>query len=338
MSAADAELAVEVLDVRKSYPKTRRWREMLRAPRASERVEALSGVSLSVRPRTVHGLLGANGAGKTTLLKILATLVVPSEGRARVAGFDVDSESEQVRRRLGFVTAQERSFFWRLTGRQNLIFFAALHDRRGAEGERQVDELLERVGLGEDGGRPFREYSSGMMQKLAIARGLLGRPSVILMDEPTSSLDPPSTAWVQRFTRETLVGEHGATVILATHDLLEAEHTCDTLSLVDEGRIVRDGTVEELKQPLGRAGRCLLTLLDPSPELLERLEREGLELQPADERRPGRRTLLGPGGPTERATLVRELAAAGAEIVELRAEELPLSRLFERVERGGAES
>jgi ABC-2 type transport system ATP-binding protein len=337
MSAPLPQLAVDVVDVHKSYPKTRRWREMLRAPQTAERIEALRGVSLSVPSGTVHGLLGANGAGKTTLLKVLSTLVAPSAGRARVAGFDVGTEAEQVRRRLGYVTAQERSFFWRLTGRQNLLFFAALHDLRGSRAEREVDGLLETVGLTGESRRPFREYSSGMMQKLAIARGLLGEPEVVLMDEPTSSLDPPSTAWVQRFTRETLVGERGATVLLATHDLLEAETTCDTLSLVDEGRIVADGPVSRLKRPLGRAARCEIVLLDPPAELLERLDPQRVELRPAEPRASGRRTLVGPGGEAERAALVSELAAAGARIVEVRPEEASLSVLFRRVDGGQGE-
>ena len=333
MSAAPPEFAVEIRDVVKRYPKTRRWRDMLRAPRAGESVEALRGVTLTVRKGTVHGLLGANGAGKTTLLKILSTLVVPTEGSARVAGFDVDTESEQVRRRLGFVTAQERSFYWRLSGRQNLLFFAALHDLRGERAAKQVDRLLGIVGLTDDADRSFREYSSGMMQKVAIARGLLGDPELILMDEPTASLDPPSTAWVQDFTRDVLVKEQGATVLMATHDLLEAERTCDTLSLVDEGRIVADGTVEELKRPLGRALRSVVTLLDADQGLLERLEGEGHELLPPT-RDSRRRSLFGPSEDEKLAAFVAELSAGGARVVEVRPEELQLSELFERVDRG----
>lgn len=332
MSAAHPELAVDVRDVVKRYPKTRRWRDMLRAPGAGTSVEALRGVTLQVAKGTVHGLLGANGAGKTTLLKILSTLVVPTEGSARVAGFDVDTESEQVRRRLGFVTAQERSFYWRLSGRQNLLFFAALHDLRGDRAVQQVNRLLDIVGLADDADRSFREYSSGMMQKVAIARGLLGDPELILMDEPTASLDPPSTAWVQDFTREVLVEEQGATVLVATHDLLEAERTCDSLSLVDEGRIVTHGTVEELKRPLGHARRSLITLLDPDATLLEGLEGEGHELLPAaaDDTR---RRLFGPGADDEIADFVAELAAAGARVIEVRPEEVQLSELFQRVGR-----
>lgn len=333
MSAANPELAVEVRDVVKRYPKTRRWREMLRAPAGGgESVEALRGVTLEVPRGTVHGLLGANGAGKTTLLKILSTLVVPTEGSARVCGFDVDTESEQVRRRLGFVTAQERSFYWRLSGRQNLLFFAALHDLRGGTAEEQVNRLLEVVGLTGDADRNFREYSSGMMQKLAIARGLLGEPDLILMDEPTASLDPPSTAWVQTFTRETLVGERGATVLIATHDLLEAERTCDSLSLVDEGRIVKSGTVADLKRPLGKARRSIVTLLGAGPDLLA-----GRELLPSSPNDP-RRSLYGPAGEEALAALVTELTSAGGRVVEVRLEEVQLAELFERVDREGAEA
>jgi ABC-2 type transport system ATP-binding protein len=328
MSAATPELAVEVRDVVKHYPKTRRWRDMLRAPTASETVEALRGVTLEVPRGTVHGLLGANGAGKTTLLKILSTLVVPTEGSARVVGFDVDTESEQVRRRLGFVTAQERSFYWRLSGRQNLLFFAALHDLRGEKAARQVASLLEIVGLGDDADRNFREYSSGMMQKVAIARGLLGDPELILMDEPTASLDPPSTAWVQEFTRDTLVRERGATVLIATHDLLEAESTCDSLSLVDEGRIVKSGTVAELKRPLGKARRSVITLLEPTPEHLA-----GRDLLPISNDAQ-RRSLYGPAEDRALAAVVAELSAAGARVVDVRPEQVQLAELFDRVGRG----
>ena len=319
--------AIEARDLVKRYPKTRRFRDMaLRRPK--EHAEALRGVTLSVPRGQVHGLLGANGAGKTTLLKILATLVMPTSGTASIAGEDVVASPARARERLGFVVAEERSFYWRLSGRDNLLFFAALQDLAGEERARRVDEVLDVVGLQEQARQPYREYSSGMRQRLSIARGLLSQPEILLMDEPTRALDPPSAHWIRRFVRERLANERGTTVLVATHDLLEAETTCDALSLVEGGLIVATGTPAELKRPLGGAARTAITLLRPwdaaeawaraRPELVVEASEAGL-------------VVVVPGTPDDVAEHVAALGAAGGRICAVEPRDADLASLFVRL-------
>jgi len=322
-----AELAIEAHGLAKRFPKARRWRDLARL-RPAEWVEALRGLTLEVPKGRIHGLLGANGAGKTTLLKVLATLVVPNEGRARVAGFDVASEGPRVRERLGFVVAEERSFYWRLSGRDNLLFFAALHDMTGETRRRRVGELLDLVGLHEKADRPYREYSSGMRQRLSIARGLLGTPEVLLMDEPTRALDPPSAGWIRKFVRDRLCREQGTTVLLATHDLLEAATTCDTLSLVEGGRLVATGTPEEMRRPLDGSRRTAITLLPPHD--VTAAPAETPETQP-----DGSLRLIVSGSQDVVAARVSELVGRGARVASVEPLEADLAALFERLAASG---
>ncbi|UEC42610.1 MAG: hypothetical protein METHAR1v1_740008, partial [Methanothrix sp.] len=153
-------------------------------------VTPVAGVDLLIRKGEVFGILGPNGAGKTTLIKILCTLVLPTAGAAKVNGYDVVRESGRVRDSIGLVTTDERSFYWRLTGRQNLEFFASLHNFYSDDGREIVEELLEVVDLKDAADVRFLNYSAGMKQRMAIARGLLNDPAVLFMDEPTRSLDP----------------------------------------------------------------------------------------------------------------------------------------------------
>lgn len=320
--------AIEAVGLIKRYPKSRRLRDIARF-KPPEEAEALRGLDLVVQRGQVHGLLGANGAGKTTLLKILATLVMPSEGSARVAGLDVVSDAARVREKIGFVVAEERSFYWRLSGRDNLLFFGALQDLGGAERLRRVDETLDVVGLAQEGKQPYREYSSGMRQRLSIARGLLASPEILLMDEPTRALDPPSAAWIRTFVRERLARDRGTTVLIATHDLLEAETTCDRLSLVERGRIVTNGSIAELKRPLDGAIRTVITLAAPwsGAESWARAE-SGVVMERDAE---GAVTLIVPGGADDVAARITSLAAAGARIASAVPQGADLASLFARL-------
>ena len=215
------EFAIEGHGLEKSFVKKRGFREMLRRPFAkAERVEALRGVDLRVRQGEIFALLGPNGAGKTTLLKIFSSLILPDAGQAKVAGHDTIHEN-LVKRRLGLVNSDERSFYWRLTARQNLRFFARLYDVPGKRIDSRIDELLARVDMADAADRQFSGYSSGMKQRIAIARALLHDPEVLLMDEPTSSLDPASARRLRQFILDELNGRDGKTVVLASHNLRE---------------------------------------------------------------------------------------------------------------------
>ncbi len=221
----------------KKYPVVRGFRELVLRPFDRRTVTALDGLDLEVGRGRVFCLLGPNGAGKTTLLKILATLVLPDGGRALVEGHDVAREPGRAKAAAGFAVGDERSFYWRLTGRQNLEFFAALYGLRGGARDRRVSELLRLAGLDEAADLRFNGYSTGMRQMLAFARALLADASILLVDEPTRSLDPQAADRVRSFLRGELAGRQGKTVLWATHDLGEAADFADDIAVISRGRI-----------------------------------------------------------------------------------------------------
>jgi ABC-2 type transport system ATP-binding protein len=240
--------AIEGSGLEKSFAKKRTLRELLAHPfQTPARVRALGGVDLRVATGEIFGLLGPNGAGKTTLVKILSCLVLPDRGRALVAGIDVTQEN-RVKPRIGLVHSDERSFYWRLTGRENMRFFARLYDLPGARIDARIDELLRRVDLVEAADRRFSGYSSGMKQRLAIARALLHDPPILLMDEPTRSLDPASALALRAFVKDELKRRDGKTILLATHNLREAEALCDRIAVLVEGTVRQTGTVAEVRR------------------------------------------------------------------------------------------
>jgi len=199
-------------------------------------VTALDGVDLVVPAGEVHGLLGPNGAGKTTLCKILSTVLLPTSGHASVGGHDVVRETADVRRIIGIVFGGERGLYTRLTARQNLEFWAAMYGLRGRTLRRRVDAMLSQIGLAERADDRVEGFSRGMKQRLHLARGLIGDPQVVLLDEPTTGMDPVAAREFR-----TLVGElrdDGRTVLLTTHDMAEAEAVCDRVTLIDNGRLL----------------------------------------------------------------------------------------------------
>jgi len=220
----------------------------------------LRDVDLSVGRGEILGLLGTNGAGKTTLLKILATLILPTAGRITIEGVDVIHEPHRAIQLVSLVTADERSFYWPLTGRQNLEFFAAFQGLGRDAARRRIEELQEQLGL-EALDRQFGIYSTGMRHRLAIARGLIRRPHVLLLDEPTRSLDPVAANGLRRLIRDTLVAQLGCTVVLATHNLQEAEELCDREVFLHKGRLLSSGIVEALCQPTNAHGTALGDML-----------------------------------------------------------------------------
>ncbi|WP_139977461.1 ABC transporter ATP-binding protein [Nocardioides litoris] len=202
-----------------------------------DQVAALDGVDLEVGRGEVVTLLGQNGAGKSTLLRILGTTVLPDAGTARVAGHDVVLDRRRATRSLGLVLGEERSWYWRLTGRQNLEFFAALHGLRRRTARARAAELLERTQLADAADRAFSGYSSGMRARLSLARALLVEPSVLLLDEPSRTLDPI----VARDFRTVVTAgarEGGAAVLWVTHDLHEAAEVSDRMVILHRGTVV----------------------------------------------------------------------------------------------------
>ena len=221
----------------KRYPVFRGFRELILRPFDRRRVTALDGLDLEVGRGRVFCLLGPNGAGKTTLIKILATLVLPDNGRASVAGHDVAREPGPAKNAVGYAVSDERSFYWRLTGRQNLEFFGTLYGLVGPARSRRVDELLRLAGLEGSADLRFNGYSTGMRQMLAFARALLADAAILLVDEPTRSLDPQAADRIRSFLRGELAGRQGKTILWATHDLGEAADCADDIAVISRGRI-----------------------------------------------------------------------------------------------------
>ncbi len=221
---------------------------------------ALDGISFDVPAGSILGMLGPNGAGKTTAVRILTTLAIPSSGHARVAGFDVESEAAQVRRNIG-VTAQDATVDELLTGRQNLIMVGRLSGLSRTNAKRRADELLGEFDLEDAGGRVLKGYSGGMRRRLDLAAGLVTRPPVLFLDEPTTGLDPTSRLRMWDIIRK-LVAD-GVTLLLTTQYLDEADELADNIVVVDHGLVIADGTPAELKSKVGGA-RLELTLNEPN--------------------------------------------------------------------------
>jgi ABC-2 type transport system ATP-binding protein len=211
-------------------------------------IEAVRGVSFRVAPGEIFGLLGPNGAGKSTIISMLCGLVAPDAGSARLDGIDVAAKPTSARRVLG-VVPQEPALYTDLSARENLAFFGRLYGLRGADLRARVEDVLARVSLADRAGDVVSHYSGGMVRRLNIAAGLLHRPKAVLMDEPTVGLDPQTRAAILELVRH--IARAGAAVVYTTHYLDEAEHLCDRIAIVDQGAILAEGTLAELRRAAG---------------------------------------------------------------------------------------
>ncbi|MCL3860930.1 ATP-binding cassette domain-containing protein [Actinotalea sp. K2] len=273
------EAAIHATDLRMSYGTTR----------------VLEGIDLDVRPGEVFAMLGPNGAGKTTTISILTTLLRPTHGSATIAGFDVAREPRRVREVIS-LTGQFAAVDSKLTGRENLLLMARLHHlpRRSVRG--RADELLERFDLVAAADRLVGTYSGGMRRRLDLAISLVARPQVLFLDEPTTGLDPRSRQTVWDLVRE--VADDGTTTFLTTQYLEEADRLADRIAVIDEGRVVAEGTASQLKSGLGEAF-VELVLADATQtriptdgsiehvgEVLANIRRQGLDVQRWQVREP----------------------------------------------------
>ncbi|WKZ18887.1 MAG: ABC transporter ATP-binding protein [Candidatus Jettenia sp. CY-1] len=288
----------------------------------------------------MFGLLGPNGAGKTTLIKILCTLVLPTSGRALVNGLDVEKDGKKIRKIIGYVIGDERSFYWRLTGRQNLRFFAKLNNISHKEADRKIKNLFEFMELTYDADRMFKDYSTGMRQKLAIARGLLTNPEIIFMDEPTSGLDPITAQKLIRFIREKLIEEEGKTVIFATHNLHEAEILCDQIAIINGGKVKIAGTVKEIKKMFHSEKRYIIKLKSAKNGLVSKIQNIAIANKvttipddiTSDRIQIEFETLSNNGNIFQ---TVKELVDMGGEINSFYEKEISLGELFSKVMDAG---
>ncbi|MDQ6793967.1 MAG: ABC transporter ATP-binding protein [Chloroflexota bacterium] len=210
-------------------------------------VTAISNVSLRLERGDIHGILGANGSGKSTLIRLVSGLLTLDEGRVEVFGHDIEREEMAVKRLINRVSV-DAAFFKKLSPMENLLFAARLYGLDGGTARREALRILERLGIGAKRvGRPVEQMSRGMQQKVAIARALLTSPSLLLLDEPTTGLDPRSKLEVQTFIEE-VRDSHDATIVLTTHDLAEAERLCRRITILNDGRTVAEDTPDGLKR------------------------------------------------------------------------------------------
>jgi ABC-2 type transport system ATP-binding protein len=233
--------AVELIGLTKYYPRRR--------AADGTPIASVDGIDLRIDAGQVYGLLGPNGAGKSTTVRMIATLLEPSSGQVRVCGLDASRRQQEVRARLGVALGGERSVYWKLTARQNLEYFAALHGHSRRRSRARIVEVLEQMDLADRADDHIETWSTGMRQRLVMARALLNRPSVLLLDEPSSGLDPRAAQTMHDHIR--LLKEDGHTILLTTHDMAEADSLSDRLGIIAAGKLVGEGTAAELKRSIG---------------------------------------------------------------------------------------
>ena len=242
--------AVETKDLVKVFERGRRtiWQRLRREHDKRERFRAVDGIDLIVEPAEIFGLLGPNGAGKTTTMKMLATLLIPTSGTIRVLGIDPLMRPREVRARLGAMLSGERSLYMKLTGRENLEYFAALYHVPPGETKARIEKVLAAAKLADRADDYVERYSTGMRQRLALARALLPDPPLVVLDEPTVGLDPQASRDLRDRVRE--LKTQGRTVLLTTHYMEEADQLCDRVAIIDHGRIVALDTPAALKRTI----------------------------------------------------------------------------------------
>jgi len=245
--------ALVVENVEKYFPPAfTGWRALLQ-PFSRLTLRALGGVSFRVAPGEVLALIGANGAGKSTLLRIVTTLLLPTRGHVQVAGFDVVREPARVRRQLGYHTGAEGGFYGRLSARENLEFFAALNNLTRHDARQSIAHVVELLRLGAVLDRQVRTFSTGTVHRLGLARAILHAPAVLILDEPTRSLDPLAAAEFRRFLKDDLVRQRGTTLLFASHTLAEVEQLAGRVALLDNGLLLACDTLRGLLATAGAA-------------------------------------------------------------------------------------
>ena len=269
--------------------------------RKKKEIPALDGVDLSIQQGELFGLLGPNGAGKTTLTRILSTVLLPTSGTARVFGLDVVKDARQIRPRIGIIFGGDRGLYWRLSGRDNLEYFATLYGIRSDKTRKRIDELLELVGLSERADERVEGYSRGMRQRLHIARGLIHDPELLFLDEPTVGLDPVAAREQRKVIHD--LNSAGKTIFLTSHYMFEMDELCDRVAIVNKGRIITVETPSSLKKVVADLEIVEIECFGASEACIENLRSHpavlGVNVEPLDQ-----------------TQLLQIQAPAGAELVQ----------------------
>ena len=295
---------------------------------------AVDRVSLQVGEGEIFGLIGPNGAGKTTLIRMLSTMVLPTSGIARVGGFDVTLDEREVRNMVGVVSSNERSFYWRLTGRENLRFFSCLYQIPEQRAQPWREELISILGLSEVANRRFDHYSTGQKQRMAIARGLLTRPKVLLMDEPTKGVDPLGAAEIVQLIQGRVLSLWCPTILVTSHNLAEIEKLCGRVGLMHHGRLAALGTIDELRASMRQSDTYVVSVSGLAGEVLQVLaEQAGGVLSQESRCHDGvvELTVSFPLGSAGFPRLVRALVEAGGDLLSSRNHSESFEQVFHAV-------
>jgi ABC-2 type transport system ATP-binding protein len=280
--------------------------------RRTKEIEAVRGVDFAIEAGELFGLLGPNGAGKTTTIKMLITLLIPTAGKATVLGLDVVENAREVRKRIGYVFGGERGVYERLSGYDNLRYFAELYGVPPRDQKRRIEELLELVGLKGREHERAEGYSRGMKQRLHVARGLLHDPEVLFLDEPTIGLDPVGARDVRAMIAS--LTDAGKTVLLTTHYMFEADALCDRIAVITQGAIVAEGTPEQLKRGVAEGTVVEVEVYGAGDEAVARVRGLGGVTAVAVEEREQAQVLVVQTGPGAQLTQAILGCLNGAEI------------------------
>jgi len=267
--------SIQTVDLTKRFKKKRHRGifGFLRRKTGREKAEAetavtvaLDHVNVKIRSGELFGLLGPNGAGKTTFVKCLSTILIPDKGTAIINGFDIREQTQMVRASLGLVIGGERTLYWKLTAKDNLMYFASLYKIPRNEAKERVNELLRLMDLSDRADERLEDYSTGMRQKIAVARALLHNPPILLLDEPTLGLDPTFSRQIRNQIKA-LCQEEGKTVLLATHYMKEADDLCDRVAIINDGKVVAVDAPNRLKAIIRETEVLEVGCYGPSPDI-----------------------------------------------------------------------
>ena len=320
------QFALETIGLSKQYKISRRESRKT-SPNKADTL-AVDQIDLQVKQGELFGLVGPNGAGKTTLIKMLSTLIVPTAGTARVLDYPLN-EDISIKKLIGLVTTDERSFYWRLTGRQNLEFFATLHSLSSAEIRVRVEEVLDIVKLQDAADFRFQTYSTGMRQRLSIARAMIHQPILLFLDEPTKGLDPPSIHSMHQLIRKDLVDSKQITVFLTSHWLEEVEQLCDRIAIMNNGKIITCGTMPELREDLGLGDKYTIDFVNADPIMITELEKsdEKVALHTINKDK-FRLELKTDEGSTDLDDVLDKIKRSNGQIIHLSHEKISLEDVF----------
>lgn len=252
---------IQIKDVSMRFPVPKRYKDYLLF-RNTNYVTVLKNINLEIKEGDQVAFLGVNGAGKTTLLKLIGGLLYPTSGQVEVDGYDTIKDNLPARKAVGFVLNEERSFYWRLSGVQNLEFFGVLDNLEGPDLQEKINELIKLVGLDHARNRLFATYSSGMKQRLALARGLLRNPKILILDEPTRTLDPQAVEDIKHLISDKIHEDEQRTLLIATHRFDEVEELCNKVCMMKNGEVAAFTGVDEIRSQYGSISRFYHSIMN----------------------------------------------------------------------------